>query len=841
MTAQSTTWGIERLWSVTTEDKTEQLRTVELSRFRAVVMLGAAGAGKTTEAERLAEHERASDASLHECRLAEFAESSTELREHLAALSTGADHKTAFYLDALDEAMIPARGRWLAIKRWVTERLQGTRASIRITCRSAVWPPELTQVIRDFAGDQSFATALLQPLSDEHILTAATSHVNDPVAFLERIHSSGARSLAGQPLSLRMLMRLHHQSRHGLPASQKDLFGRGLELLVSDPEDRHEIDTQNPVPPTELLEAAERLACYMILSGRETVHLGDEPPPHQLSLHDLSGRVTAEELRAIRLSGISDYTSPLSFRFGHRQFAEYLAGRRLARLPTHQATAFLAGPDGWKAGVAGPLRETAAFTAMFSADVADWIAARDPEVIGLSDVADSTRRAATLALLDRFRRGEMTDAQLLPGVLELKGLRYDHADVDLRPVLHDSGSGCDDVLECAVRLAASWELSSLSDDLADLVLDSAAPLRRRTAAGYALEQCGHATARQRLQPLIEGVPEDRDDDLKGIALRCNWPDHLSTPDLLRALTPRRRPTLYGAYESFLAQLDSEEFAAAGHVAAGLRWATTQSTQPSDADVLHRIAMRIAQRALHELEDARVSGKLTALIRHWARHYSSLVWLPQNRLEDRSGAEAEEKAPLRTTPGARRRLIAELVRVVETREELLTLVQLTPGLSQEIDFPWLLARACDRRRKMAARQNYLHLAWPLRWWNRPENISAWLRVCDDEPVKSILGNQKSVDLASGEARELREDWRTNAGRSRQHESRALDPPPRNRVLQRLRLAETKDIRHFRDLCRELTLELTSTYYGRLERFLTRTPGWREADCQTRDRIVDVARR
>ena len=218
MTAESTTWSIERLWSVTTEDRTEQLRTVELSRFRAVVMLGAAGAGKTTEASRLAEHERASGTSPHECRLAEFAESSTELREHLAALSTGADHKTAFYLDALDEAMIPARGRWLAIKRWVTERLPGTDAKLRITCRSAVWPLELTEVIREFARNQSFATALLHPLSDEDILAAAASHAIDPVAFLDRIHSSGARSLAGQPLALRMLMRLHQQSRHGLPA-----------------------------------------------------------------------------------------------------------------------------------------------------------------------------------------------------------------------------------------------------------------------------------------------------------------------------------------------------------------------------------------------------------------------------------------------------------------------------------------------------------------------------------------------------------------------------------------------------------------------------------------------
>ena len=841
MTAESTTWSIERVWSATTENKTEQFRTVELSRFRAVVMLGAAGAGKTTEAARLADQERASGASVHEWRLAEFAETSTQLADHLARLAKNANERTVFYLDALDEAMIPARRCWLAIKHWVTGGLQDTGALIRITCRSAVWPSALTQVIREFAGNQSFASALLHPLTDDDILSAAASHGIDPVAFLQRIHSSGARSLAGQPLSLRMLMRLH-QSRHGLPASLKDLFEKGLELLVSDPLERREIDTQNPISPPALLEAAERLACYMVLSGRETVLLGDEPPPNQLSLQDLSGRVTPEELRAIGLSGISDSTSPASFRFGHRQFAEYLAGRRLAGLPAHQARAFLAGPGGWNNGVAGPLRETAAFTAMFNADVAEWIATCDPEVIGLSDVADSSlQRTATLALLDRFRHGEMTDAQLQPGVLDFKGFRYDDADADLRPLLTGRGNGCDDLLECAINLARTWKLTSLSDDLADLVLDSDVPLPMRVAAGYALRDCGTATARGRLKPLIESLSEDKDDELKGIALNCTWPDQLSTPDLLKTLTAKRRPSLYGAYEGFLAELDREKFAAAGHLAPALRWAKKQVSKLGDADVLHRIAMRIAQNALQKLDAPVVARDLTALLRYWAKRYSSpLAWLPDNRLQPRSAAESEEKAPLRRNLDTRRRVIDLLVRKIKTREELLELGHSTPGLRDPGDFLWLLGRACDRRRSMPARQNYLHIAWLLRWWDSPDNFSAWHRVCDDEPVKSILGNQRSVDLASEEATRLRNHWNWVANRPPKEEAAPFAPPPHDRVLRILDRAETKDIRYFRDVCRELTLEPSGTRYGSAERFLTRTPGWREANGETRARLVEVAK-
>ena len=840
MTAESSTWNIQRIWSATTEAKREDLTTLELSRFRGLVMLGPAGGGKTTEAARLANQERASGACVRECRLAEFADTSSQLAEHLRRMSRGAGHNTVFYLDALDEAMIPARRCWLEIKHWVTGELPATGASIRITCRSAVWPSELTQVLREFAANQPFATALLHALSDDDILAAAASHGLDPTVFLQRIHSSRARSLAEQPLSLRMLIRLH-QSSHGLPASLRDLFDKGLQLLASDPHDRREMDTQNPLPPDELLEAAERLACYTILAGRETVHHGDEPLPNQLSLPDLSGNVTQKELDAIRWSGISDSTSPASFRFAHRQFAEYLAGRRLARLPIQQSRAFLANPDGWNNGVAGPLRETAAFTAMFSPDVAQWIADRDPDVIGLSDVADpGLQRAATLALLDRFRRGEMTASQLRSGALEFKGLRYPDAVADLRPVLASRGRPSHDLLECAIELARTWELSSLSDDLANLVLDSIVAMHARIAAGYALGDCGEPTARERLKPLIAGLPEDVDDELKGVALRCNWPDHLSTPELLEALTPRRRPMLYGAYEGFLLELDRAGFAATGHLAAGLLWAKAQTSDSPDADAMQRIAMRIAQAALHRLDDPVVARELTVLLNAWAGHYTSpLAWISQDPLDPLSPAERHDRAPLHTNREARRRLTDLLAAVMRTGQDMMTIEYCTPGLRNQEDFRWLLGRASDEQYPMVARENYLHLACLLPWQDNSENVDAWLRVCDDEPVKSILGNERCVELDSDKARQLRSRWKANADRSRRREVRPLDPPPCQRVMEVLRLAETTDIRHFRTLCRELTLEPTSTKYG-FQRFLTRTPGWREADSLVRDRIVEVAK-
>ena len=836
------TWNLERTWQVTIDDKTEELSTVELSRFRCVVMLGAAGAGKTTEAERLASHESALGRRVRRCRLAEFADTSAELGEQLATLSVGASEDTVLYLDALDEAMIPARRRWLAIKHLIANKLHGTGTAIRITCRPAVWPSELSDVVREFAGHESFATAFLQSLDDDDIGVAAASLGIDPEAFLERLESTRARSLAGQPLALRMLMKLY-QSECGLPRSLSELFEKGIERLVSDPQERHDIGTQIQIPTAAMIEAAEWLACYTMLSGRETVCFDEEPLPNALSVHDLSTKFTLEDLHAIGSSGICDSTSPASFRFGHRQFAEFLGGRRLARLPAHQARALLASPDGWSKGVAGPLRETAAFAAMFNPDLAEWMSACDPDVIGLSDVADSNlRRKATLALLDRFRRTEMTDAQLWPGDVELRGLQYDGAAADLRPVLSKVKQGdVGDDAKCAIKLAGDWKLSSLANDLADVVLDTTVPLPNRTAAGHALSKCGAASAQERLKPLVRGVPEDESDELKGMALHCTWPDRLSTPELLAALTRPRRPSLYGAYKSFLWRLHEEGFTATGHRSAALRWAKTCISELGDTDVLHRIATRVAHAAMRDLADPSVARELVELLRHWAKYYKSpLAALPTDTLEHQPEHELDKNAPLRAAHDARRRLIEELVCTVESREELLELAYRTPGLLNVVDFLWLLEKGCDERLEMAAREKCLHFASMLPWEGRSDNVDAWLQVCDGEPVRTILGNQRSVELDSEEATQLRNRWEMIHEDRSTRETQVLDPPPRDRVANVLTLCETKDIRHFGNLCRELTLEPTSTHYGAGERFLTSTPGWREAAPETQDRIVNLAK-
>ena len=160
-------------------------------------------------------------------------------------------------------------------------------------------------------------------------------------------------------------------------------------------------------------------------------------------------------------------------------------------------------------------------------------------------------------------------------------------------MLKERGNASEDVLELAIDLIEGWQLSSLHADLADLVLDPGAPLHPRVSAGYALARSGSRDTRSRLKPLVGGTPEDPDDELKGLALRCCWPEDFSTRELLPLLQPWRDRHLHGAYFGFLLMLDQAGFDASDDRLGGLIWSkSVLQTEPS-TDPAVRIGRRIA--------------------------------------------------------------------------------------------------------------------------------------------------------------------------------------------------------------------------------------------------------
>jgi hypothetical protein len=840
-------WPIERMWTVVCgKTRLDQVRTRELHGYRACGILGAAGLGKTYELRYLADLDRWNSLDVRIERLAELAQTPDGLASALSILAGAASEKSIIYLDALDEVMIPVRVAGLIIQRWIRNELAARRPVLRISCRSAVWPNDIQDALCEVYGEESCAVAMLQPLPEEDVKHVACARGLDAGSFMRAVIGAGVQALSQQPLTLEMLL-LIYDRRKELPSNRSELFARGVEELASERIERLEAGTATEFTVPEILEAAERLACFALLSGRETIDRSDSPSPASLGRIELvslpggSRNLDDELIRAVGRCGLCDSDGPRQFRFGHRQFAEYLAGRRLTKLLPHQSRALLSSALGWEAGVAGPLRETAAFAAIECDTVANWLAERDPEVIGLSDVVDDDiRRRGTLNLLEKFRKQELTDSQFFWGDrIELKGFQYAGAEADLRPVLQERSGNFDDVLECAIKLIENWELRSMSNDLADFVLDDAAPLEARRSAGYALRRMGTVEARRRLRPLIYDHQSDPDFDLKGLALSCNWPDGLTLTELLAGIIPRRS-NRHGAYEGFLFDLDRSGFDAATNRLEGLVWALQFMYPHSDIESAGRIARRIAIASIDELDEPGIAEALVDVILAAAKNHAESPLIPPRRFTSEEDESQQQPPVLKGNTKARRRLLDALSSRSTGGSIIWWITHQTPALLILEDFPWLLERATNASIPMPQRKRYAELALMLPWVESSENVDAWLSVRTVEPVASCFPLPLSIDLDSQEAAKARKAYKEAKAWSVARPPKKLCPEPKERVKQVLTLSETKDARFFANLSNELTLKDDSTHYG-FSRFLSTTPGWKAADAETRRRIVEAAKR
>lgn len=273
-------------------------------------MLGAAGAGKTYELSSLADREKRDGRDVRIERLAVLGQTTDGLASRLVAFAAGATESTSLYLDALDEVMVPVKTAGLILARWLRDELAARRPALRVSCRSAVWPDStLWSAITDVYEAHDCAICQLQPLTFEDVKGIASRDNVDADAFMSAVESAGAFSLSQQPLTLKMLLRVY-SAEGSLPGSRRELFAKGTELLASEPAERFEDGTAIDVPLAVLLDAASRLACFSLLSGREVFDLDDLPAAGSLGWLELANLpggtcpLDRDLLRAVGRSGL---------------------------------------------------------------------------------------------------------------------------------------------------------------------------------------------------------------------------------------------------------------------------------------------------------------------------------------------------------------------------------------------------------------------------------------------------------------------------------------------------------------------------------------------------------
>jgi hypothetical protein len=393
----------------------------ELADYRALVLLGEPGIGKSTtlleETERIAKQAVADGTiSIH----VDLRAYSSEVLLHqkvfesgeFLAWTRGTSH-LILHLDSLDEALL----RIDSIASLLADELPqypASRMSLRIACRTAVWPGgTLGSALNHLLGRSSRWRVRVGPLRRRDIATATEVQGIDHEAFIRELYTANAVPFAIKPLTLNLLFSLFKKEGK-LPRSVADLYIHGCQKLCEESNpNRRDARRLGALSAAQRLRVASRIAATTMLANRYAVWTGPEAdgfPEEDVALSTLTvGReegefpafdVTEEGVREVLDTGL--FTSRGGARMGwaHQSYAEFLAALYLAdkQVPPRNILKVLQHPAG---GLVPQLDVVTAWIASISKEVREALIQSEPMVLLQGDLTSWSKRdiAALVASL----------------------------------------------------------------------------------------------------------------------------------------------------------------------------------------------------------------------------------------------------------------------------------------------------------------------------------------------------------------------------------------------------------------------------------------------------------
>ena len=445
-----------------------------LESFRdtpAYVLLGPPGSGKTTAFKHEAEHDGV------KCESA---------RDFLALRSEPQGPRNPVYIDGLDEIRAgSADGR--TPFDGIRERLQALgRPRFRLSCREAAWfGANDRERMKAVAPDGEVLVLRLDPLSEQGVLDIVERKLGreDPRGFVDAARERGVDGLLRNPLNLKMLAEAVADEKW--PRTKTETFDLACRKLVSEENAEHQIAWSGTADTKALLDVAGDLFAVLLLAGKAGVTFpgmasdADHPQLEHVPLVDrqLLPRVLDTNLFALSAEG------RLVPR--HRQFAEFLAARRIADLiagglPVYRVLSLMTGFDG---GIISEFRGLAAWLAAWSMAARSVIIERDPVGVLRGDVRDFAPE--------------------------------------------DKGRMFDFLAREATRHSWLSRDPSLDPPLGDLAVPELEDRFRAALAGPPASEAAAAVARLVLGALgAVGIPRGFDDELLSIVRDSGWPPNI---------------------------------------------------------------------------------------------------------------------------------------------------------------------------------------------------------------------------------------------------------------------------------------------------------------------------
>lgn len=758
-------------------------------------------------------------------------------------------HQLHVFLDSLDECLLKIKTLAALLvdefKKYPSDRLY-----LRVACRTADWPDLLENGLKEIWGDEAYAVYELTPLRRVDVKEASNVNGLAPDVFLHEIDNKEAVPLAIKPVTLEFLLKTYRQSGQ-FPSTQAELYLQGCRLLCEEQsESCRAAGHVGNLTAEQRLAVAARIATTTVFASRYAIWTGidsGDVPEEDITIRILCGKsepgngdrfdVGDTAVKETLATGLFSLRGPHRLGWAHQTYAEFLAARYLIQnnMTLTQMMSLLIHPGDPDGKLVPQLHETAAWLAGMEPDVFREIMKREPEVLLRSDVAtaDEKDRAALVdALLILLDEEKLLDRDW---TIHGRYKKLDHPGLaeQLRPYICDSTKGII-VRREAIDIAETCELKSLQHELVDIALDISQPIEVRKGAAYAIRRIGDEEIKAKLKPLALGeAGDDPDDALKGCALRCIWPKHITVSELFTCITPPKRGDLVGSYHMFLTY-ELTPYLSPDDLPEALKWIEALPRRHGLPFSLRKLMDGIILRAWEHIDSPEVLVAFAKAILSRLKHHDDIVG---------NGDDSPFKKVL-VDDDIRRRLILEaMVPLLSSpeRQALWLCSRIPMALSKDI--LWFIDKLKESTSEQDQR-NWAELISITRDLSDLEQLDAILITCQQNP---ILAEQFSwlineVKLDSQEARKMKANYLENKKRQEREYNPPKEPPTAEQINNILDEYESGKSEGWLRLTKDMTFWLDKTYYEIIfNPDITILPGWKVADGAARARIVKAAER
>ena len=754
-------------------------------------------------------------------------------------------------LDSLDECMIYLK----TVAPMLIEELRKyplSRLHLRIACRISEWPILLHRELPKIWGTGNYGEYELVPLRQQDIVAAALEENLDSDAFLKTLEERRMAPFANKPITLIMLLKQYQQSG-SLDDNQEDLYHSYCLHLCRDFNPfRRDIKAVGQLEPSLRLAVAERIAAITMFCKRANIYTGPDETgaiPHEdVTISDMAGGMESESGRNVLITesnlyevlgtGLFSGWKEERFVWGHWTYAEYLAARFIIRhgvaLDQIKDLIFIRQEFDEEGGRVVPqLKETAAWMAAMHRPLFDEIMKSDPQILLRSPIASSDfalRKSLTVSLLRMGNEEKLTDFDLRQSY---KVLSHPELSSQLLPYIKDKTKGFL-VRRMAIDIAEACGSRELITDLIGVALDESDNTHIRIQAADAIVQIGDPFSKERLRPLLNAGDADKDDELKGCALKALWPDHLNAEELFSYIAKPKRENLFGLYKLFILQ-DLIPNLSIEILSAALAWVQgLPKLGAGEITILRDLTSEIMYKAWENLEIEEILNIFAEIAITRIENYEPIIG------ERFHGKTEPGKLD---DPSRRHRLIKAIhLKLEESQISSVWGSLEIAGVVSRDDFGWLMEQllTCESEKDQILWAKLVQMVFD---WSPGEMEEVW-KAKEFIPAleKEFVPIFSPIELDSDRARRLRKISEREIRTKKKQIEELPRPSLKEILLKRLEKIESGDTESWWILTLEMTCELRGEKYiygEELQSDITATPGWKVINDPTRARVVEAA--